>query len=1275
MIKRKTLVKLAQHLLPNRAVTERTLRFYEYEGLMKKPEKVGREVWYDHVHLGQLIAIRKLQDMGVELNMIKKHLGSGLDEVLRKIGCDPELVKKLVKRNEDDVGREPEKSPTIREKPMDKATDPYEAGPNDKAISVTVENAAYYDAIRQHLRLGSCFAFLDGFEKEDPLAKKLHGILYGQMSGSGVVRSAVIPVDDVGIDLPGCKLRGNPSRVSELAFVVVDKEVYREGEDTARIFLFNPAKAKEKASLKAKTDGVLLEEMDVELDENGCGYALLATHAPGSYRITVEGWKDVDCGFDVVRYELAPFVVTLKGIRKENEAIEVALEAKSFGSPFDGEANVSIREGMDVVSRCAATFRGGLAELVLSNLKDRKKELSLAISVEDPELEAWVPLQGTAKEDREETAVAEMGKRMSASLLRSSGSVEDRGLHFSESGFSNAPICLESCLADEAVLSFREEAKKVVVLERSLVGNEQKVHDLGDVGAGSSKTIVPESSVATLHVGAFVKGEPWEGHSVVVRPSKMRISIESARKTRPGKTLDVVVGAPKGSSVLLCIRDKRLKPAREPMVAAASSLKKGLRDSFCGKWTGRSGVTPPEPNFFGHYGDGVYWQNLLVNEQPRGIPGTVVAQNLRGLYAGPATYAGSATYGTDQVTLTSCSYVSNQVRTAGVADPALESGCTGSGQSIGHSGLEVSARESQADVLFCELLEVDKKKAVSIRLPDSIGEYEMVAFGVRRSKWNLDWAETRETLLVEKDAYIEPMIPSVAHSEDGVKAKVALVGLPEDATVAVLVNGESAKYEAEKQGRVTFLRWDAVPGVHDVSFLSKAGCDRIVRVVEAPGEETVLSEEIRILTPKERYDVEDGVLRARVLPGMQEEVRKAVDVCMEYSHSCCEQTSAKIVAAMLGLQVGNDGDRDKANMSVVKGHARMKSMYVEGKGFASYPEASINENWSSTAAKRLSRLPDDIPGISASARECVGKLREMGTKVLGFHGNANGAEGPMESGYHQSRTPSADEARAVSERLGKANQWDRQAVSEAAFCAASLVRANEFKSGIGMANEVCRRIGPSLGGALHGTCEALAYMTMVGELKRAKVVSGADSGATVIVDGKEKPLSDAIGSDVGESVEAVSAVALQLVRLRKINLDDHKSKLPFTLKLTGHDGGKEILPNRPAKLEVALKEKYQDGDVLCVSLPPCMSRVMGGAMAKKFQIDFSGKDRLEVDLVTHGATEKPQHWAAVVRNMYDGSRIGSMGVLKVGVGGGDDEPDAGSPKGGGKKVRRRKRVG
>jgi hypothetical protein len=78
-------------------------------------------------------------------------------------------------------------------------------------------------------------------------------------------------------------------------------------------------------------------------------------------------------------------------------------------------------------------------------------------------------------------------------------------------------------------------------------------------------------------------------------------------------------------------------------------------------------------------------------------------------------------------------------------------------------------------------------------------------------------------------------------------------------------------------------------------------------------------------------------------------------------------------------------------------------------------------------------------------------------------------------------------------------------------------------------------------------------------------------------------------------------------------------------------------------------DNYKDGDVLCVALPDCLSMLVAGAKVKKFQLDFKGKKEVQVDLVSHDATQKPQRWAAVVRNMYDGARIGSVGMLQADV--------------------------
>ena len=224
------------------------------------------------------------------------------------------------------------------------------------------------------------------------------------------------------------------------------------------------------------------------------------------------------------------------------------------------------------------------------------------------------------------------------------------------------------------------------------------------------------------------------------------------------------------------------------------------------------------------------------------------------------------------------------------------------------------------------------------------------------------------------------------------------------------------------------------------------------------------------------------------------------------------------------------------------------------------------------------------------------------------------------------------------------DQWGGEIKSEAAYCAAGLVRAGNFELGLRIANAVAKAMGRSMGGGMHGTCEALAYMHMVSELNKAGVVAGA-KGTKVKVNGKQVSVKDAMEDSEIITVEAVdSPVAVRIARLSRIRFDDMRTSVQMSVKMSDD----EIKAGTPVTMTVKVKNP-QNGDVLCVALPECLSRIVSGAKTKKFQVDFAGKDTVKIDLVSHAQTKKPQRWAAVVRNMYDGTRLGSVGLMMAEV--------------------------
>lgn len=561
---------------------------------------------------------------------------------------------------------------------------------------------------------------------------------------------------------------------------------------------------------------------------------------------------------------------------------------------------------------------------------------------------------------------------------------------------------------------------------------------------------------------------------------------------------------------------------------------------------------------------------------------------------------------------------------------------------------EEETRRSEVDVVFCELFRVPKSgKTVKIRLPDRIAAYDVKAFFVSGS----DWEEKEEKIVVSKPMYIEPMIPSVATEEDSCRAIV--VNAKDDCELSVRIDGKDVKFERTNKGSNAFLKWKAIPGVHEVSAsmpLSEAAkmagyrssrrmSDKVSRIVEPPGEEIILCQETRVLSKGKKYDLEIDALSVGVLPGIQEELKAVVHVAVDFQHSCCEQTSAKIVAACVAMSVGNDGDKGQACKAIINGEARLRSMYDSSRHvFYYYPGSSVNEWASAAAAQRLAKI--DVPDAPRDVSEALAKIREMASDVLP---HSKVSPSPMEAIYSSGKfsAASTSDSKAAADAVSGGSSM---AIAEAAYAAACLLRSGRLDAGVEVANVVAKAMAPAMGG-FHGTNDLLAYLVMVLALSEAGVVPSA--GGTVVIDGEKMKVVDAVKYGGGSKIEAVdNAVAIRINRLKKIRLDEENPAVPIEVKLVG-DSSKAVKAGRMARLVVRNVGGYKAGDVVVVRLPQCLSRMIGGGKQKKFQVDFEGKDEVSIDLVAHDVAK--QKMAVVVRNMYDASRIGSAGLINVSV--------------------------
>lgn len=1327
MINLKTLVAVSNAAISTMTrpdIDIRTIRYYQTtERLMGKIRRSGRENMYDEDNLKRLILIKYYQTQGLSLAQIKENFKNDIDEQLSAARFDIRVISDMFseaeknqppKREEEEeekVSSKSRKSRKFAKRPeVFKSPGAFEYPlQTQDTLSVEITNGQEYALVRDFVRLGTAFAFINGLTGDG--AKKTHALLNGQKAGAGEVNTAIIPVEDA-VYLPGCTIKNKPVSRGAISVILPDKDIYKEGDGVARLFIFDPtAKGTEQAVL-ISLDGASLDRIETKLDENGCAMVRFATLVSGNYEARLEN-RPGRCDFHCGRYELAPFTVNIKSMQGKGDKLTVELVAETFGSPYEGKVEVRVTDASIGLSRDMqpVNFKDGeaTAEIDLSGV------VGFAILVfHEPKMNqvASTPILGSRKEERDETTVSNMGPIYTVSLMPSKFAQRERGLNFESTTRNNAAISLEKCVCKSIVLDFNQDAEDVVVFMRNPVTGKSTITELGDCKRGDSKTEEFDGPAVVLHVGAFVDGKSWEGHGTVVKSVAGSVDLKAPESIEPGEKLSLAIRTPARASVMVKVVDKRLRAKDEPLLAAAAKLKAWLAEIVgtraCGfigvpmpilhlihpslggilrGFTGPAGPTGPV-GLFGSSGGAIFgssaplggltnapiWSstsdlgggggysvghadNTLYTMRadsespisasyyrsdplPRGIP----EKGLVSKSFVPEEHGGQAAAYQDDVSMSMVDAVQagGEVKTSGgilLADTAVERR---------EAQGKPKIRKSEADVIYCDLITVDREKTIEIKLPDVVGYYDIRVFAVMGD----DWAEAETSLRVEKEMYVEPLIPQFAHPEDGIRARAVVVRAREDAMFTVRLDGKPVKFESKRIGENVHLSWDALPGVHEVSVVSKGIADKVARVVEQPGEEIVLTQELMILKRGRKFDIsKEEALSARVVPSIDSELHAAVWVCADYQHSCCEQTSGKIVAACFALVGGDDSSRDKAKLAIINGEARLRSMFVPGQGFCYYPGGSVSEWASQIAATRVSRITAalDAPHLPADVRRAIKSLSDMAEEVMKIHkGPPAGFEGfggaQMETAYFDPKHRITEaEVAAVIKGLKEQPCYFK---AEACYCAATLLRDGRIEEGIEAANTATKAMGSANGGGFFGTVEMLAYVYLVDEMRKAGIVVGG-AGTSVTVDGKKMTVAEAAKVFDAGVIEATSPVAIRVNRIEKIRFGDTRATLPITVSLKGEE--REIRAGRTAKLVVKVDGGYKAGDVLCVSLPNCLAQIIGGASARKIQLDFAGKDTLEVELVATSMTEKPQRWAAVVRNMYDTSRIGSVGEMKVEV--------------------------
>lgn len=1168
---------------------------------------------------------------------------------------------------------------------------------------VEVTNFEAAERIRGHVRLGHYFVYVDDPQAVTPAqgrAGRLSRLLVKKPEGQAGRR--VLPLLEQPVALAGVTIHPPPLGIDPMGCVVTDRDLYRAEEDTVHLFIAMPAPP-EGLRLVVECNGQPFTSLEPEL-ESGVGIETLSALLPGRYTAQLahgEQLLGTPVSFTVAEYTLAPLSGRLARheLDRGTDRLSFELAVESYQLPFDGKLKVALVDRDREVARTTlkpdspGCFRG---ELELQGEGPFRLRLEDA---EDAERLAEVVIPGSRARERQASVVSELGQEVLLSMMPEPGALPQRGGYLTQGDFLATPLVVEEVVSERWTLQVKADLEALQLVLIDLTTGRLSVRSPGNVAAGREVVVEPTGPMCMVFAGCYVDGTPFEGYTTFLRPVRLGLTVEAPEAARPGQDLVVKLGCTGSGTdapvpVLLCVRDQRLTATDTPEVGLGASAKRAIDTAIEGM--AESSIAelevpypvPPTSAFGGFVEQAMVYEDSSTPEtlsmaqysvkrsaarddelfeeadyEPLASESLLLSEQA----AAPVLDAPASALRRPEDLRFRLGAVSGEKAAAGPYRTA--------GREVSPEELVEPARAEFPEVLFYAIVPVTGAEQVTVPLGDALATLTVEAFALARG----DWAQARTQVVVDQPVRVDLELPPAVHPEDKVVGRLrvstpsgrARVSLTRDGKPVPLRNARGCQPAKENEEIATpaMLELAVHPGTHvaTVTDPDSGEQDRAEVVVAEPGRFRSMARELGLLQQGDAITLDSaGALTLRVLPAVTESFTTLLDATADYSHLCCEQTAAKILASVvIYLAADRPAQRQKAEQVIVAGIAREKRMFRRGKGFVMYPDGDyFSQHYSELAVRYLWRLRqlDQVPGLSRNLRDVARQGLELADDAARAHGISPAPRKintPAEA-YDAATAKGGDReaAHLFVERLidfgGKQPRCreSRGAVgdrSTMAYAAAVLIAVGQLERGVALANLVTRQFNET--GGLYSTVDSVAAIAVMIQLRASGLVSGE---ARLQVNGSEISALEAAGlADQVESIEVLQGVAaVEVTRIVEESWDRYQAG--FTLRVGFRDARdrkvKRFKMGDRAELVVSLPDGYQLGDLVHVALPACMAWIKGGGKVKRFTLDFEGRQELRIPLVVTSKIEGKQRFAVCVRNMFEEERASSPGLLAVDAG-------------------------
>ena len=865
-----------------------------------------------------------------------------------------------------------------------------------------------------------------------------------------------------------------------------------------------------------------------------------------------------------------------------------------------------------IPDRAYFTDRDGVIDAMFA-IGDAEGNISVVVvRKEFADQTAEVVVRGAKKSEREAIVASPLGPHVwNAALLSFAATdIPVRGMHFAQGDSVDTPITVDAVIGKTVVVTVLKDAPiiKFAIVDGATGTVHEVVHE--DVTKGQTIDMPVSGPMSIVAIGAWFSDEngnvsPWEGWFTAMKPSDLTVTVEVPQRVEPGTEVQIRLKTnrlDKTVSVIVVVQDDRHAQTVTANYALAATMQEILRQMGAELRVG-------EP-----------LEKIAVtdDDEDYGMRGGVVKASRLGRHemyrSGPQLQPTGVRYWKYDVVLESA---------MGAAPTILPL--------VAALVKSLSGRKKTGKTLYAQIVLVNSEATVSVNVGDEIAGYRISAFAVLEA----DWQEVFAHVQVQKSVSAELVAPVDVRDTQVAKTGIHVVSESGKATVIAALGGSDVQVRDASGNVVSVVHTPC-----DLFVLTGSGELRVNVVDEGSGKEDTVTTTIhkmgkmkhdvrRLKVLQEGEKVSQSALNAVstwVLPGLNAPFTALTQALAAYVHDCCQQTSAKMWAAIFAAI-----QDDEAGYPYYRtGAERMHSMALFDGGFKMYPESPNvrDDHWGLQAARNLWRMRifhDDHRLVGF--RELVSDMMRLGKSAMQCYPSEQlmiVSPKSCEEAYFWCMQDASNVSKAalfVALRIANGSVPSlsgRGIVSqraETAYAVAVLLKNGRIDAAITLANQVIAQFNAE--GRLHSPEDSLAALVMMGELARAGVVSsGAD--ARVKVNGKVYSLAEAIANPPATIYE-VSAVkgtiVVEYVTVIEEDWFTGRSNIPVSASVRRGTQSTTILKVGDTDVSLVVDlGVYKPGTLLQIALPNSLCVLQGGTQTFVLVVDPRGQSTVTIPL-------------------------------------------------------------